>query len=241
MSRFFRRKKKEEKTAEPKPEEEPAAVVEEEAAPEPPEDAPVESEVAEPVPEGRGDTIPYHDSIQDRLVYMLNDSKMADGLEGTHEFTLEFMAMGERFWIAKAPLGEIETKVGKAADELAPLVSKSLLFRNLNTRPPWSPIPLVLKTLVGHTDIVMAVSITSNGKLAISGSRDRTCILWDLTNGRVINMLSKHTNNVNTVSITPNGATAISGSSDRTCILWDLETGKALKTLTGHTSYVYSY
>jgi hypothetical protein len=48
---------------------------------------------------------------------MLNDSKMADGLEGTHEFTLEFMAMGERFWIGKAALGEIETKVGKAADE----------------------------------------------------------------------------------------------------------------------------
>ncbi|MFW9981882.1 MAG: hypothetical protein ACFFE3_08205, partial [Candidatus Thorarchaeota archaeon] len=41
----------------------------------------------------------------------------ADGLEGTHEFMLEFMAMGERFWIGKAPLGEIETKVGKASDE----------------------------------------------------------------------------------------------------------------------------
>jgi hypothetical protein len=48
---------------------------------------------------------------------MLNDPKMADGLEGTHEFELEFMAMGERFWIGKAPLGEIETKVGKADDE----------------------------------------------------------------------------------------------------------------------------
>jgi hypothetical protein len=78
---------------------------------------PAATEVADAVPEGRGDTIPYHDSIQDRLVYMLNDPRMADGLEGTHEFTLEFMAMGERFWISKAPLGEIETKVGKAADE----------------------------------------------------------------------------------------------------------------------------
>ena len=117
MSRFFRRKKKEEKKAEPEPVEEPAAVVEEEAAPEPAEEAPAETEVAEPVPEGRGDTIPYHDSIQDRLVYMLNDPKMADGLEGTHEFELEFMAMGERFWIGKAPLGEIQTKDGKADDE----------------------------------------------------------------------------------------------------------------------------
>lgn len=119
MSRFFRRKKKEEKKAEPKAvEEETAVVVEEEKeAPEPPVEEPAATEISEEVPEGRGDTIPYHDSIQDRLVYMLNDSKMADGLEGTHEFELEFMAMGERFWIRKAPLGEIETKVGKADDE----------------------------------------------------------------------------------------------------------------------------
>ena len=119
MSRFFRRKKKDEPKTEPKPEEEPAAVAKEEVEPEPEptEEEPAATEVAAEVPEGRGDTIPYHDSIQDRLVYMLNDPKMADGLEGTHEFELEFMAMGERFWIGKAPLGEIQTKVGTADDE----------------------------------------------------------------------------------------------------------------------------
>jgi len=116
MSRFFKRKKKDEKEAEDQPDEETTVVTEVEAAPEA-EEEPAATEVAEAVPEGRGDTIPYHDSIQDRIVYMLNDPKMADGLEGTHEFTLEFMAMGERFWVAKAPLGDIETKVGKAADE----------------------------------------------------------------------------------------------------------------------------
>ncbi|MHA1949551.1 MAG: hypothetical protein ACXAAO_00710 [Candidatus Thorarchaeota archaeon] len=114
MSRFFRRKKKDEKTAEPTPKTEEEVVIEEEVSEEP---AAVEVEAVEPPPDGRGDTIPYHDSIQDRLVYMLNDDKMADGLEGTHEFTLEFMAMGERFWIGKAALGNIETKIGTAADE----------------------------------------------------------------------------------------------------------------------------
>ncbi len=109
MSRFFRRKKDEKKPEiEDAPDENLDAVAEvEESA----------TEVTEPIPEGRGDTIPYHDSIQDRIVYMLNDAKMADGLEGTHEFTLEFMAMGERFWIGKVALGAIETKIGKAADE----------------------------------------------------------------------------------------------------------------------------
>ena len=124
MSRFFRRKKKDKDETEQVPDEETTATTEEAAPSEP--EAPAEStmevaestvEVSEPIPEGRGDTIPYHDSIQDRLVYMLNDPKMADGLEGTHEFMLEFMAMGERFWIGKVPLGKIETKVGSADDE----------------------------------------------------------------------------------------------------------------------------
>jgi hypothetical protein len=99
MSRFFRRKKKDTDETEQLPEEEPTTTTDEAAQFEPEAPAEPTAEVAEPVPEGRGDIIPYHDSIQDRLVYMLNDSKMADGLEGTHEFMLEFMAMGERFWI----------------------------------------------------------------------------------------------------------------------------------------------
>lgn len=121
MSRFFLRKKKDDREAEPEPEEEAAADVEAkpviETQVEPVEEEPATTEVSEPMTEGREDTIPYHDSIQDRLVYMLKNPVMADGLEGTHEFMLEFMAMGERFWIAKAPLGDIETKIGTAADE----------------------------------------------------------------------------------------------------------------------------
>lgn len=121
MSRFFRRKKKDDREAEPESEEEAAADVEAkpviETQVEPVEEEPATTEVSEPMTEGREDTIPYHDSIQDRLVYMLKNPVMADGLEGTHEFMLEFMAMGERFWIAKAPLGDIETKIGTAADE----------------------------------------------------------------------------------------------------------------------------
>jgi len=123
MSRFFRRKKKDDEETESRPEDDIATEIKEEVPTEAEvieekeEEKVMEPATLEPAPEGREDTIPYHDSIQARLVYMLNDPVMADGLEGTHEFMLEFMAMGERFWIAKAPLGQIESKVGKATDE----------------------------------------------------------------------------------------------------------------------------
>jgi hypothetical protein len=121
MSRFFRRKKKDDEKVEasPTPDEEAIITTDEGVVSETsaPEEETTTTEVTQSMPEVKDNTIPYHDSIQDRLVYMLNDASMADGLEGTHAFMLEFMAMGERFWIGKVPLGEIESKIGSTADE----------------------------------------------------------------------------------------------------------------------------
>ncbi|MHA1135266.1 MAG: hypothetical protein ACTSSE_02150 [Candidatus Thorarchaeota archaeon] len=119
MSRFFKRKKDEEKDEGTVEEEtvEVAETTEEEL--EETVDAPevAEEEAAEEVSVGRGETIPYHSEIQDRLMYMFNDSNMGGGIEGTDEFYIEFMAMGERFWIGKAPLGDIELKTGAMTDQ----------------------------------------------------------------------------------------------------------------------------
>lgn len=121
MSRFFRRKKDEKKdegTAEAESVEAAEAEITEEETEEAVE-APetTEEEIAEDVSTGRGETIPYHSEIQDRLMYMFNDPNIGGGIEGTDEFYIEFMAMGERFWIGKAPLGDIEMKTGAMTDQ----------------------------------------------------------------------------------------------------------------------------
>ncbi|TFG34137.1 hypothetical protein EU527_05045 [Candidatus Thorarchaeota archaeon] len=121
MSRFFRRKKdKDEGTAEDEPVEgtEAEIIEEEETAEE--QEMDVEEVVeddTEAAPVGREETIPYHSEIKERLMYMFNDSNIGAGIEGTDEFYIEFMAMGERFWIGKAPLGDIESKSGAMTDQ----------------------------------------------------------------------------------------------------------------------------
>ena len=117
MSRFFKRKK-DEKSEEGTAEAEPVEATEAETTEEETVDAPdVAEEAAEDVSVSRGDTIPYHSEIQDRLMYMFSDSGIGGGIEGTDEFYIEFMAMGERFWIGKAPLGDIELKTGAMTDQ----------------------------------------------------------------------------------------------------------------------------
>ncbi|TXT57768.1 MAG: hypothetical protein BAJATHORv1_10475 [Candidatus Thorarchaeota archaeon] len=79
------------------------------------EDVPAEK-VVTPISE-RGGTIPYHDSIIDRLKYMFNDSTICDCLEGPDEFRIEFMAMGERFHVSKPSNDEVEFGSGPVSDE----------------------------------------------------------------------------------------------------------------------------
>ncbi len=91
----------------------PAEVIEEVAEPEPE----VAAEPDEPFPVDGAATIPYHSEITDRLQYMFNDSNIAANIEGTDKFTIEFMAMGERFNFIKEALSEVKYGIGSASDE----------------------------------------------------------------------------------------------------------------------------
>jgi len=126
--------------------------------------------------------------------------------------------------------------VGKNA-ETHPLIVKSLIVLTPLTRPDWNPMPLVLKVLKKHTSWIRFVPITPNGEMALSCSGDNTCILWDLSTGKVLKSLIGHKSEVNVVSFTPDGKWAISGSNDKTCILWNLYTGESLKILKPNNNF----
>jgi WD40 repeat protein len=76
--------------------------------------------------------------------------------------------------------------------------------------------------LRGHSDRVKAVAITPDSRHAVSGSSDRTIIVWNLTTGGKVRTLTGHSGSVNAVAITPDGRLAITGSSDGTLKVWDL-------------------
>jgi WD40 repeat protein len=80
--------------------------------------------------------------------------------------------------------------------------------------------------LEGHTHWVTSVSVTGDGRTAVSGSHDRTVRVWDLAGGRCSAVLVGHTSLVTSVSVTGDGRTAVSGSHDRTVRVWDLAGGR---------------
>jgi WD40 repeat protein len=130
--------------------------------------------------------------------------------------------------------------VGRNAEIGSPEIFNSLLLCSNSTRPLWNPRPQTINILNGHTSHVTALDITPNGEIAISGSNDNTCVVWDMHTGRMIHTLRGHTSSITAVAITPDGKRAISGSDDTTCIIWDNITGQALYTLKAHTHWIGS-
>jgi WD40 repeat protein len=120
----------------------------------------------------------------------------------------------------------------------------------------------LLRTLVGHTDEVLCVAITPNGRWVVSGSADKTLKVWDLGTGRCLGTMDAyqglyygqvpagwdrsaeesqefkktrgHKDRVLAVAVTPNGQWALSGSQDSTIKRWGLPGGLCWDTLYGH-------
>ena len=103
---------------------------------------------------------------------------------------------------------------------------------------PESPRPV--HEFQGHGDWVKAVALSPDGRLALSGSADKTLRLWETNTKHCLRTFEGHTDWVNTVALSADGRLALSGSGDRTLRLWEAATGKCVRIFEGHTDWVTS-
>lgn len=95
-----------------------------------------------------------------------------------------------------------------------------------------------LHTLVGHRGDVIAAAFSHDGRLALTGSRDKVAKLWDTSTGRQLCMLEGHTDAVSCVTFDTTGQLALTGSQDHTAILWELAAGRVVRKFEGHTAKI---
>jgi len=94
------------------------------------------------------------------------------------------------------------------------------------------------KNRFSHSNSVMSVVFSPDGKTIATGSDDNTVKLWNLE-GKEIQTLKGHSASVLSVVFSPDGKTIATGSDDNTVKLWNLE-GKEIQTLKGHSDRVLS-
>jgi WD40 repeat protein len=120
--------------------------------------------------------------------------------------------------------------VHAAAAGMLPNCGSPVLLRRWPSDAVYNPKPALLSTLEGHGGPVESVSVTPDGRCAISGSVDNTLRVWDVESGACLRTLEGHSGPVESVSVTPDGRRAVSGAPYGLRV-WDLEGGACLRTL----------
>uniref|UniRef100_A0A914HQB7 Uncharacterized protein n=1 Tax=Globodera rostochiensis TaxID=31243 RepID=A0A914HQB7_GLORO len=91
------------------------------------------------------------------------------------------------------------------------------------------------RELDGHDGFVSCCRFIDNTQI-VTTSGDRTCILWDIENGRALQKFTGHTAGVMCLSLLLDSPTFVSGACDNSAKLWDPRDGQCKHTFAGNSS-----
>jgi ribosome assembly protein 4 len=100
------------------------------------------------------------------------------------------------------------------------------------------PVTRCTDTMPGHTEAVLHVSYSPDGRHLASGGGDTTVRFWDVNTSTPKYTCSAHRDHVLCTAWSPDGKRFASADKRGVLILWDPKTGKALSTIKAHGKWI---
>ena len=90
----------------------------------------------------------------------------------------------------------------------------------------------------GHSDRVLAIDISLDSTLMVTGGRDSTIIIRDFIGNRILKSLKYHKGIVTSVKISPDNNYILSGGTDNKVILYDIRLEKVVHEFNDHKDVI---
>src|SRR5262249_42713538 len=82
------------------------------------------------------------------------------------------------------------------------------------------------KALLAHTQDVVDLALSKDGKTLATASADNTAKIWDFAGLKDTQTIKGHTDSLNSVAFSPDGKQVVTTSADKTLRVWNVADGK---------------
>ncbi|CDS03249.1 hypothetical protein LRAMOSA00651 [Lichtheimia ramosa] len=96
------------------------------------------------------------------------------------------------------------------------------------------------KEFEGHTDIIFALAISSNGEYLASGGRDKKINIWSVKDNELLAVFPHHKDAISGLCFRKGKNQLYSASWDRTIKVWNIDERAYIETLFGHQDQIAS-
>uniref|UniRef100_A0A7S3FZI9 Guanine nucleotide-binding protein subunit beta-like protein n=1 Tax=Palpitomonas bilix TaxID=652834 RepID=A0A7S3FZI9_9EUKA len=102
----------------------------------------------------------------------------------------------------------------------------------------WDPSLAAGKRIRGHTSEVKDAKFSLDCAFAVTASKDKTAVVWNVLTRKQVCRLAGHTESVIACALSRDGRLAVTGGWDALIFLWSVPEGKHLRTWQAHQSNV---
>ena len=131
-------------------------------------------------------------------------------------------------------LANLITEYGISTEEVIALTYHPLAVFRVR------PVTRCTDTMPGHTEAILHVSYSPDGRHLASGGGDTTVRFWDVNTNLPKHTCHGHKNHVLCTAWSPDGKRFASADKNGILIMWDPLNGKALSTIKAHSKYITS-